>query len=331
MKKSTNYLVVLLIASCNLLFGQVNLEDGLVGYYKMDEGAGEVLTNTAPVALLPPGQIQNPVWSDSAVYGTALYFDQAANMPDGIVSYVDLGTADPTTGSGELTFSCWMKWLGLNTFWTGITGKRDSWEHATIHWDVCLVNTDGTIQFEAINSAEEKAAVVTDEPPLVGVYQNFTVTYDGTDAKIYMDGVMVKEGEIEIGTMLDAPFHLGCAEKEGGAPFYGYLDEVRYYNRALSDEEVLAIYELDLTPPSSVRTNSALKPVILYPNPVNDKLEINAEGINSVKLFDVTGKLVMEQVVSGSHEIINVSDLKTGIYILKTFGKYNSIEKFAKK
>jgi hypothetical protein len=330
MKKFTSYLVVLLIASCNLLFGQ-DIENGLVGYYKMDEGSGELLTNSAPVPLLPPGQISNPVWSDTAVSGTALYFDLAENMPNGDTSYVDLGTADPTAGTNQLTFSCWMKWLGINNSWTGVTGKRDDWTHATIHWDVCLVNTDGHIQFEAVNSAEDKAAIVTDEPPLVGVWQNFTVTYNGTTAKMYMDGVMVKEGDIELGTMLDAPFHLGCAEKRGKAPFYGYLDEVRYYNRALSDEEVVAIYELDLTPESGIHEKSALKPVILYPNPVDDKLEINAEGINSVKLFDVTGKLVMEHVVTGNHEIVNVSDLETGIYILKAFGKYNSIQKFAKK
>jgi len=54
----------------------------------------------------------------------------------------------------------------------------------------------------------------------------------------------------------------------------------------------------------------------LYPNPVNDVLHISyQESINSVQIFDMTGKQVLQ--VKNSTRTIDVSQLKASIYILK--------------
>ncbi len=60
----------------------------------------------------------------------------------------------------------------------------------------------------------------------------------------------------------------------------------------------------------------------IYPNPANDYIYFgNAEGLNSVTIYNVTGQSVYNYSNSGvsSNELsINVSDFKKGIYILKT-------------
>ena len=85
MKKITILLLCSTIVFCSVAFGQTGLTKGLVGYYDMNEADGEVLTNLATGDdVMPNGTIINPVWSDTAVTGSALYFDLAANMPDEI-------------------------------------------------------------------------------------------------------------------------------------------------------------------------------------------------------------------------------------------------------
>ncbi len=55
----------------------------------------------------------------------------------------------------------------------------------------------------------------------------------------------------------------------------------------------------------------------LYPNPVTDNLNVQTSGVGeyTVKLFDVTGKIVGRYVFSGTAKI-NVTDLQEGIYLM---------------
>jgi hypothetical protein len=71
--------------------------------------------------------------------------------------------------------------------------------------------------------------------------------------------------------------------------------------------------------------------VTISPNPVTDRLNIEAEGkISSVSIFDVKGSLV--RTLSNPDKTINVSDLSTGNYLIKvkTY-KSEFTKKFIKK
>ena len=78
--------------------------------------------------------------------------------------------------------------------------------------------------------------------------------------------------------------------------------------------------------------NIAEKEMKIYPNPVNDILKFETERkIQTVKLFTVSGKLVMQFVNFPKNEI-NVSRLTPGIYFLKTYFKTgNKIIRFIKQ
>ena len=74
-----------------------------------------------------------------------------------------------------------------------------------------------------------------------------TVTYDGLDAKIYLNGDIKDNvncpGSI---TTTNMPLLVGAEPSPTGshADFYdGIIDEVRIYSRSLSDVEILRIYE----------------------------------------------------------------------------------------
>lgn len=71
------------------------------------------------------------------------------------------------------------------------------------------------------------------------------VTFDSADAKIYIDGNLVVT-DTSPTSDLDAsvvPVYIGTAVRYlGSASFEGTMDEARIYNRTLSDDEIMAIY-----------------------------------------------------------------------------------------
>ncbi len=60
--------------------------------------------------------------------------------------------------------------------------------------------------------------------------------------------------------------------------------------------------------------------IIIYPNPVKEELFINASKLqaNSIQVYDMSGRVVLNLDNTLSTESINVSELKQGIYILVT-------------
>ncbi|MFN0729988.1 virginiamycin B lyase family protein [Polaribacter gochangensis] len=76
-----------------------------------------------------------------------------------------------------------------------------------------------------------------------------------------------------------------------------------------------------------------LKAVKLYPNPaVNSiRLDIGMVDTAAIQIFDINGKLVIEKKNYQSKEIVNISSLKTGVYLIRVVStKGNAIKKFIK-
>ncbi|NDF60707.1 MAG: T9SS C-terminal target domain-containing protein [Crocinitomicaceae bacterium] len=74
----------------------------------------------------------------------------------------------------------------------------------------------------------------------------------------------------------------------------------------------------------SVSTNSetATSNTSLYPNPSNGKFTIeNTEGATTVKLLDLTGRLIATQPIFNGTATIDFSDVATGKYVLQIAGE----------
>ncbi|UZR98581.1 T9SS type A sorting domain-containing protein [Chondrinema litorale] len=73
----------------------------------------------------------------------------------------------------------------------------------------------------------------------------------------------------------------------------------------------------------------------IFPNPANNQLNIFMpafEGDASVKVFDLTGKVVYTQTVSAQKSQININQLKSGVYLIKASGNgFTFTERFVKK
>lgn len=69
--------------------------------------------------------------------------------------------------------------------------------------------------------------------------------------------------------------------------------------------------------------------VSVYPNPANDVLNIEGEGIQNVELLDVNGRTVLTNANGGS---LNISNLATGVYVVRVITNNGiSTQKIVKK
>ncbi len=99
---------------------------------------------------------------------------------------------------------------------------------------------------------------------VVGVWKHLVMVHDGTNDKIFENGVMVASKAVA-GTMNNAtqPFGMGYNPIDGGNYFSGSLDEVEIYNYALSDAEIAALYLAQSTPPVITDTEAPEAPLNL--------------------------------------------------------------------
>ncbi|WP_299064047.1 T9SS type A sorting domain-containing protein [uncultured Polaribacter sp.] len=69
--------------------------------------------------------------------------------------------------------------------------------------------------------------------------------------------------------------------------------------------------------PLSIDKNNLLN-ISVSPNPARNDLKISTQGtIDNVTIYNVLGKKLVSKIIGSSEGVINVSNLKTGIYILK--------------
>ncbi|MFB6318843.1 LamG-like jellyroll fold domain-containing protein [Saccharicrinis sp. FJH54] len=163
------------------------------------------------------------------------------------------------------------------------------------------------------------------------IWINKQLVVDGafTDPGVY---VPANAGDfIMIGARNDGS---GTQTPEEGS-FNGVIDEVRIYDKALSQEEITAIYEAaGFTPVHSVNKNSGNLIVTQYNRSLSCELTLDAAGGVQTKIFDMAGRMVVEKDFTGvaGKNIFSLpsENLNKGAYIIKVSTKgYNLTQKIA--
>jgi uncharacterized surface protein with fasciclin (FAS1) repeats len=90
-------------------------------------------------------------------------------------------------------------------------------------------------------------------------------------------------------------------------------------NRTVNVTEDLTVNDVfGVQPVGVVENELAEQGINLFPNPVSSTLYVeNSELINELRIYDLTGRLVFSQVVNDNTTSINVSEFKTGVYIMQ--------------
>ncbi len=141
-------------------------------------------------------------------------------------------------GNNPRTVAVWVK--TTNTARQGVA----TWgATGTFSRNTFVINGNGTVRFEYQGGGQNTTLTAND-----GVWHHVAYTYDGTDIKVYVDGVLdFTRPEIRINTAVagDRQITIGSEGASDGSltfrPFSGAMDDFRLYNRALTDQEIAGL------------------------------------------------------------------------------------------
>ena len=211
-------------------FPQVSAASNPIVAYSFDEGSGTTAADTSGnnnnAAL-----VNGPIWT-AGHSGLALNFD-------GIADYVNAGNIAALNGLTAVTVSAWVKGsVDALSPDAVIVGKDQAFAMVVVADTAMFALKSGDSWYSSpfsITSVDD------------GKFHFLTGVYDGTTLRIYVDGV--QEGSHNIGglTLNASLTNLEVASCAGGPDcdpsgemWSGVIDDVRVYNRALSQGEIQA-------------------------------------------------------------------------------------------
>jgi hypothetical protein len=146
-------------------------------------------------------------------------------------------------------------------------------------------------------------------------------TWKDDTASMYVDGVLIGKGYLQGPAQADEkPLQIGRDRPGGLEFFHGKIDDVLIYNRALSDEEIYAMYSGTYGTGDHLNVNTSIS---AYPNPSSGNTFFNISTtkyqhlvLRIINLNGITeARLLDEDLPPGNYRInYNTGKLTSGVY-----------------
>ncbi len=238
-----NIHVIPLVALCATViatpaFSQSYPTQGLVAYYPFDGNANDASGNSKNGVAAGVTSTTNRF----GVTASAYQFGPA----DAAVTVASLASTNLTA----LTLSAWVKPTALVENY--IINKWEAFDSSLADYNLCLLS-DQRVLFG--NGRHGSAQAITTTSSLsLGQWYHIVATVDSAGAAtIWVDGVSRAAGNIlPLVPPAAVPVRIGQEVTSGGGiidSFDGCIDDVRIYNRALSQSEVQQLYAYESQPP----------------------------------------------------------------------------------
>lgn len=208
--------------------------EGLEGQWAFNEGKGKLAKNAAGSNH---GEVKGALkWTDGKS-GKALSFDGKGYVSVPHAAYFH---------SPAYTISAWTKLKDVGTYhyiaWKAgpvypeenYLRRMDIWVHVDGYVDGIWDYEDGAVDDRGRLTGKKK---ITDDK------WHFVVwIYDGKAMKLYIDGKLdAEEKAARPLAKNEFPFWIGARPADVAAT--GLIDEVRFFSKALSEEQIVALYE----------------------------------------------------------------------------------------
>jgi len=210
----------------------VNTSADLVAYWTFDEGSGNAVYDTS--GNDNNGTIYGATWGVGK-YGTALQFNGQDN-------YVEVPSSDSLEIDNNVTIAAWINWIDAGDTWLGIlaNGQQNGpWENYGL-----FINRSSRFLYFTLSL---DGGHVTQQTPnditVPNEWVHVCASWDGSTARIYVNGRMELE-MVQSGTLVPPGLPLRIGHRNGSPHYFnGTIDEVRIYNHALEEAEILAAME----------------------------------------------------------------------------------------
>ncbi len=197
---------------------------GLVAAFGFDENQGAVAADST--ANANHGSISGATWTSSGRFGSALVFDGS----DDLVTVNDANTLDLTNA---LTLEAWVYPTTLSGWRTALLKERPGGLAYALYAHDDLPRPAGYVNVAGI----DRAAPGTTALPL-NTWSHIATTYDGAMLRLFVNAVQVGATAVTGGVAVSANQLSIGGNTVWGEYFAGRLDEIRIYNRALTQTEI---------------------------------------------------------------------------------------------
>jgi len=194
--------------------------EGLIGYWKLDEGEGEAASDSS--GNNNNGAVIGSAWTGSGKIDGALELD---GSNDHVNVTMELGST--------LTISAWAK--------STVSSPSD------MLWCIDSDNRGPDLFFASgkicLNTWDSANNPFCDIPSDLSEWHIYTTVIQDGNTKLYIDGALA--GSATYKDPAGTVFHISSA---AGYDWEGVIDDVRIYNRALTEEEVVRLAQYGKSP-----------------------------------------------------------------------------------
>lgn len=227
------FLLFALALFAPLASAQPALDEGLVAYYDFQGNAQDASGNG----------------NDAEVRGatlTAGYDDAAESAYElgGQGSYLVIPHSESLSLSGEATFSLWWRHTpqaSQDQYYT-LFEKSDPERGGHSRYGMWLIGDHVEVCIEAPDDSQQSC--LDSEDALQAGWHHLAATYDGSSLRIYLDGELSGEREVDPAGISQSSFEVFIGtDQYAPEPLYteGAIDELRIYDQALSEEEIAVL------------------------------------------------------------------------------------------
>ena len=244
------FTMLLLIMLCSFLLADLN--DGLILDFSFSGNALD----------------ESGTGNDGTVYNAVLIPDRFGNQDSayqfGANKYIQVNSDSTLNLTNSLTMSAWIYLYANSSSWQSIFCKGET---SSMNSPYALLIRNYRITFLP-NRAEYYSSLSVPSEEWVHV----AVVWDGNTIKYYLNGVKDTKEDTYTNTLNIANNDLVIGKDAPGATewFNGNLDDMRLYNRALSDYEITQLYRMgDPNIPQNVTISVTNNQINLFWDEVN--------------------------------------------------------------
>ncbi|HEY6503024.1 MAG TPA: Ig-like domain-containing protein [Chitinophagaceae bacterium] len=264
----------------------------LVAAYGFNENTGTTATDNS--GNNNNGTLTNgPAWSASGRYGSAILFD-------GTNDYININDANSLDLTNGMTLEAWVNPSNLTGFKTVICKDRTTSNYTyTLAANNNTTNVNNQRPNSRIRIGSNNRTVTGTTKLTLNTWTHIASTYDGTTMRLYINGVQVSTfattGNITVTT---DPLRIGGTTALTAQYFAGLIDEVRIYNRALTQAEIQTDMNTPIAP-------DVTNPVVTITTPaagdVSGTINVSANASDNIGVSGV--QFLLDGVNLGTEDL----------------------------
>ena len=214
------------------------VSDSLVAYWKFDETTA--WGSTVGAVKDSSGMNNNGTSTNATTTTDKVKYGRSAGF-DGNADYIDIDDGGSSgifnfTNTNNFTFSYWLYLRGLSAQTVPLargTFESDGW--------YTNIETTGIIRFLTNTSGVDSSISSPASTITTGTWYHIVGVKNGSESRIYVNGSIVAAGTLSDAATANDALHIGSYPTTS-LSVNGYLDDVKIFNRALTENEVTREY-----------------------------------------------------------------------------------------